>query len=132
SSTAIENADAAVGVLIEGAKAAGIYDDTTFIVAADHGFHSVYHEMNILGPFEEAGLTDKLQIGGGGWMQSITLGERFDAGRDQAKLDAVLAKLEAHERVARVVRPGEFHELGLPEYDESVYAFGHYLILPDA
>lgn len=132
SSAAIENADAAVGVLIEGAKAAGIDDQTTFIVGADHGFHSVYHEMNILGPFEEAGLTDKLQIRGGGWTQSITLGDKFDPKRDQATLDAVLAKLVEHERIERVVRPGEFHAIGLPEYDESVYAFGHYLILPDA
>jgi len=128
---ALENADHAVGILIEGAKAAGIYDETTFIVAADHGFHSVYHEMNIQGPFEEAGLMDKLTIRGGGWTQALILNDSFDADNDQPKLDEALARLEAHERIARIVRPGEFHEVGQPEYDEDPHAFGHYLILPD-
>lgn len=127
---ALTNADACVGKLMEAVEEAGLKDSTTFIVTADHGFHSVEWEMNILPPFEKAGLTDKLEIRGRGWTASLVRKPGF-GGEDQAKLDGVLAELEKHPRVNRVVRPDDMHALRLPRYEESVYAPGEYLIIPD-
>ncbi len=131
SQAAITMADAAVGVIRKAIDDAGIADDTVLIVGADHGFHSVYYEMNTYPAFKKAGLLDRVELRGGGWMQSVRLKDNFDPKRDQAKLDAVFAELLESPYVARVVRPGEFHALGQPEFDESPYAFGNYLILPD-
>jgi arylsulfatase A-like enzyme len=120
-----------VGVLIEAVEAAGLKDSTTFIVTADHGFHSVEWEMNIRPAFEKAGLADKLQFGGSGWSASLVRKETFDRNADQKKLDAVLAELEKHPRINRVVRPEDMHALGQPRWEESSFAAGEYLILPD-
>ena len=128
---ALTNADACVGVLIEAVEAAGLTGSTTFIVTADHGFHSVEWEMNIRPAFEKAGLADKLQFGGGGWSAALVRKNSFDRGADQTKLDAVLAELEKHPRINRVVRPDDMHALGQPRWEEDVHAAGEYLIVPD-
>lgn len=127
---ALTNADACVGKLMEAVEQAGIADSTTFIVTADHGFHSVEWEMNIRPAFEKAGLLDKIELGGGGWAARITRKPGFSSA-DQAKLDGVFAELAKHPRINRVVRPEEMHALGLPLPDETPYAVGEYLILPD-
>ncbi len=130
SQAAITNADACVGVLMQAVKDAGLEDSTTFIVTADHGFHSVEWEMNIRPAFEKAGLLDKIELGGGGWGARIQRKPGFTAG-DQAKLDAVFAELEKHPRINRVVRPEDMHALGLPLPNETKYEVGDYLVLPD-
>jgi len=127
---ALTNADACVGKLMEAVEEAGLRDSTTFIIASDHGFHSVEWEMNILPPFEKAGLADKLEVRGRGWAAALVRKPGFGGG-DQAKLDRVLAELERHERINRVARPEDMHALGLPRYEASVYAPGEYLIIPD-
>ena len=127
---ALTNADACVGKLMEAVEEAGLKDSTTFIVTADHGFHSVEWEMNIRPAFEKAGLANKLEFRGGGWTAALVRKKGFGRG-DQSKLDSVLADLEQHERINRVVRPEDMHALGLPRYEENVYAPGEYLILPD-
>ncbi len=127
---ALTNADACVGVLLEAAQEAGIADSTVFLVTADHGFHSVEWEMNVRPAFERAGLADKLEIRAGGWSAALVRKKGFRRG-DQAKLDRVLAQLEQHERISRIVRPVDMHALGLPRYQESVYAAGEYLVIPD-
>jgi predicted AlkP superfamily pyrophosphatase or phosphodiesterase len=127
---ALTNADACVGKLIEAVEEAGLRDSTTFIVTADHGFHSVEWEMNIRPVFEQAGLMNKIDLGGGGWTARIARNLDFSSA-DQAKLDAALAELEKHPRINRVIRPDDMHAVGLPRYEESVYAPGEYLIVPD-
>jgi predicted AlkP superfamily pyrophosphatase or phosphodiesterase len=127
---AISNADACVGKLMEAVEEAGLKDSTTFIVTADHGFHSVEYELNIRPAFEKAGLLDKIDLGGGGWTAHIVRKAGFSSG-DQAKLDAALAELAKHPRINRIVRPEDLHALGLPRYEESPYAPGEYLIIPD-
>ncbi|MCG8649207.1 MAG: ectonucleotide pyrophosphatase/phosphodiesterase, partial [Pirellulales bacterium] len=128
---ALTKADAAVGVLRQAIDEAGIADRTAMVIAADHGFHSVYHEMNIYPAFKKSGLLDHIELRGSGWTQAVRLKESFDAKRDQPKLERVFKDLLASPYVARVVRPDELHALGQPRFEESPYAFGHYLILPD-
>jgi predicted AlkP superfamily pyrophosphatase or phosphodiesterase len=129
--TALTHADYCVGLLREAVEEAGIADDTTFIITADHGFHSVYHQLNIRPAFEKAGLLDRLDLRGGGWTLSVTLKDNFDRQQDLPKLEKVFSELKAMPNVARIVRPEDFHDLGQPRFEESPYAFGHYLIIPD-
>lgn len=131
SKTALTHTDASVGVLIDAVERAGLSDTTTFVVAADHGFHSVQHKMNVRPVFERAGLTDKLDLGGYGWTLSIRKEESFDAAQDLPKLERAFAELEKLPNVARIVRPEDFHALGLPRYEESKYARSHYMVIPD-
>ena len=125
---ALSRADYCVGLLREAARKAGIEDETVFIVTADHGFHSVYQEMNIRPAFAEAGLLGKVKLEGGGWTVSVVLPEGF---ADEAALDGVFDRLRDHPNIARIVSQEEIHELGQPRFVESPYAYGHYLIIPD-
>jgi predicted AlkP superfamily pyrophosphatase or phosphodiesterase len=131
SQTALTHADYCVGLLREAVEQAGIAGDTTFIVTADHGFHSVYHELNIRPAFDKAGLLDRVELRGGGWTLSVVLQDNFDRRQDMPKLEKVFAELRAMPNIHRIVTPEEFHSLGQPRYEESSYAFGHYLIIPD-
>ena len=131
SQAALTQADYCVGLLREAVEQAGLAADTTFIVTADHGFHSVYHQFNIRPAFEKAGLLDRIELRGGGWTISVVLKDNFDRRQDQLKLDKVFAELRVMKHIARIVPPEEFHSLGQPRFEESPYAFGHYLIIPD-
>ena len=131
SQAALTQADYCVGLLREAVDAAGIAADTTFLVTADHGFHSVYHQLNIRPAFEKAGLLDSIELRGGGWSMSVELKENFDRRQDLPKLEKVFAELRGMPNIHRIVPPEEFHSLGQPRFEESPYAFGHYLILPD-
>ncbi len=125
---ALSRADYCVGVLREAARKAGIEDETVFIVTADHGFHSVYHEMNIRPVFAEAELLGKVKLEGGGWAVSVVLPEEFS---DRAALEGVFDRLLEHPNIARIVSQEDIHGLGQPRFAESPYAYGHYLIIPD-
>jgi len=129
--TALTHTDAAVGLLVDAVDKLGLRDTTTFVVAADHGFHSVHHKMNVRPVFERAGLTDRLDLGGYGWTLSIRKKDEFDDATDLPKLERAFAELQEHPHIARIVRPEDFHGLGLPRYEESKYARGQYLVLPD-
>ena len=75
SQAALTLADQCVGTLRKAIEDAGIRNDTTFIVTADHGFHSVYEEANIWPAFAKSGLGDKIRLHGGGWTVAVELTE---------------------------------------------------------
>lgn len=55
---AMINNDKRIGEIIQGTKDAGIYDDTMFIVASDHGLVDVHTKVYINNVFVENGLLD--------------------------------------------------------------------------
>lgn len=131
SQAALTHTDAAVGLLVDEVERLGLSDSTTFIVAADHGFHSVQHEMNVRPVFERAGLTEKLDLNARGWTLSITMKDNFNEAADAPKLERAFAELGKLPNIARIIRPDDFHALGLPSYEESKYAPGQYWVVPD-
>jgi predicted AlkP superfamily pyrophosphatase or phosphodiesterase len=131
SSAALTMADHCVGILRRAAAKAGIERETAFIVAADHGFHSVHQEINVRPVFERAGLLDKVRLHGGGWAMALELTDRFNAAADQALLDKVFDALRARGIVRRIAGPEDMHALGQPRFEESDYVAGHYLLIPD-
>lgn len=66
SKAALTNVDHQIGQIIKANKDAGIFEQTTFIVGADHGFTSVYDEINLRPMFAEAGIADKVRFYEGG------------------------------------------------------------------
>jgi len=128
---ALTMADACVGILRQALEDAGVGDQSVIIVTADHGFHSVSHELNVRPFFERAGLLDRLELAGGGWSLAVRLKESFEPATDLPRLEKVFEELRANPYVARIVGPDELHALGQPRYEESPYAFGHYLVIPD-
>jgi len=131
SKAALTNADHCVGLLRQAAVEAGIADKTVFIVGADHGFHSVFFAANIDPVFRRAGLSDKVNLNGGGWTVAVELTGRFEPNADMASLRKAFAELQRIGLVRRVITPDEMHSVGLTRYEESVYARGHYLLVPD-
>lgn len=130
-SAALSMADYCVGILRRAVAKAGIERDTAFIVTADHGFHSVYQEINVRPVFDKAGLLDKVKLNGGGWAMSVELTERFNRGADMPALEKAFGSLRTEGIVRRIAGPEDMHELGLPRYDESDYMKGQYLLIPD-
>ena len=128
---ALSRADYCVGLLREAVASAGLSDETVFVVTADHGFHSVFYQLNVRPAFAEAGLLDKVWLRGGGWTIAVTEKDKFDSARDQPVLERTLSKLLEHENIARIIRPEDFHSLGQPRYEEDPHALGQYLIIPD-
>lgn len=131
SRAALSTVDAAVGVLVKAVEEAGLSDRTTFIVAADHGFATVEWEVNVAPVFETPELAGKVNLHGQGWTVFVELTQKFDPQRDRPALDAALARVQTLPGVARVFAPAEFHDLGLPTYDESPYIRGQYMVLAD-
>ena len=130
-SAALTMADHCVGILRRAIADAGLERDTVFIITADHGFHSVYQEINVRPVFEKAGLLDKLRLHGGGWTMSVELTERFDRAADMPALEKAFGVLRAEGIVQRIAGPEDMHGLGLPRFDESEYAAGQYFLIPD-
>jgi predicted AlkP superfamily pyrophosphatase or phosphodiesterase len=131
SHAALTTADYCVG-LIRGAVAeAGIADRTTIVVAADHGFATVRDEVNLASTLDDPALEDRVRWSAGGWYVWGELLPGFDAVRDGPALERVLGRAAATPGVARIVRPGAFAALGYPEYAESPYVPGQYLIAGD-
>ena len=97
SKAAFTNADHCVGILRQAAHDAGIEDQTTFIVASDHGFHSVYEEVNIRPAFSQAGLQSKVRLHGGGWSVYVELLDTFDTARDMPALQEVFPASQEQE-----------------------------------
>lgn len=128
---ALSRADYCVGLLREAVREAGLADETVFVVTADHGFHSVSHELDIRPAFAEDGLLDHVELRGGGWSLSVVEKKTFDSARDQPKLERAFAKLLQHENVFRIFRPDDLHALGQPRYEEDPHALGHYFVIPD-
>lgn len=132
SKAAVTSTDAAIGVLRKAVRDAGIEDRTTFIVAADHGFTSVTHSINIHPLVKQHGLQDRIKLyESGGWITYVELQPDFDAKRDGASLNAFFAAAQALQGIERVVKPEGFHDLGLPRYEEDEHILGQYMIISD-
>ena len=130
---ALATADDCVGRIL-----AAVDDDedlretTSVIVAADHGFHSVRHEVDVLPVFSRWGLAEKkVALHGGGWALWVEKLEGFEPTADGERLESVFAELSALPWVARIAGPSEMHDLGQPRFEESPYARGHYVVIPD-
>lgn len=120
---ALSSADHAVGILVEAVKAAGITANTTFVITADHGFATIDKQVNVAPIF--AGLVNSgaVKLHPQGWSLYVERTPAFDA-RDGAALEEAYSKAVALPGVARVVRAPEFHQLGLPTYEESPFIAG--------
>jgi hypothetical protein len=128
---AFEEADALIGRIVEATKKAGIYDETAFIVTADHGFATVRYEMNIRPYFAHAGLEGKIKIFPDGWTPFLRLLPTFNQNTDGPKLRKALDALEKNVHVLRVYRSEEYPSLGLPRYEDSDRIPGQYMIVSD-
>ena len=126
---ALTSADTCIGILRKALHDAGIESDTTFVVTADHGFYSVYKQVNVYPVFQQAGLTDRITFRSEGWTTFVELKENFDRTQDLQRLNLVLGRLRKLPGIAKIVEPGGFHELGLPEYSENVHVPGQYMII---
>jgi arylsulfatase A-like enzyme len=121
-----------IGQIVQALRDAGIYEQTTIIVAADHGFATILHEINIRPYFAEAGLENKVRFYGGRWAPFVRLTADFDPAADQPKLDRVLERIGKNLHVLRVYRSSEFPEaLKLPRFEESDRVRGQVLLVAD-
>ena len=124
-------ADAMIGRVVKAVKETGIYNDTAFIVTADHGFTSVYWDINLRPYFAEEGLTDKIRIYEGGWAPFIRTLSNFNQATDGPKLEKVFAELKKSPHLVRIYKSEEFPLLGLPRYEDSDRVRGQYLVVAD-
>jgi predicted AlkP superfamily pyrophosphatase or phosphodiesterase len=60
---AVADADAAVGIIVEALKAAGIWESTVFLIGGDHGFYDVKKTISPNVWLKEAGLIGDLKKG---------------------------------------------------------------------
>src|SRR5262249_2532900 len=118
---AIENADAALGVMEDAARAA--HPDAVIVLVSDHGFAPIVHDVHIANAFVEAGLgtvDDKHRISGWDAMPWITGGSsaivlaRPDDAALKTKVKTLLDKLAAdpNSGVAHVADESEIARLG--------------------
>ena len=127
----LTEADAMIGRLVKATKDAGIYDQTVFIITADHGFTSVYWEINLAPFFAEAGLTDKVKIYEGGWAPFLRLLPNFDKAADGPKLERVFARLRQIPQLQRIYKSEEYPSIGLPRFEDSDRVRGQFLLVLD-
>ena len=131
SHAAVTTADHCVGLIRKAVDASGLAERTTIIVVADHGFVTVRDELNVAPVLEDVALKGRVRWIADGWYVWGELLPDFNGTRDGAVLERVLTRAAATPGVSRIVRPGEFGALGYPEYDESPYVPGQYLIAAD-
>jgi predicted AlkP superfamily pyrophosphatase or phosphodiesterase len=60
---AVADADAAVGIIVDALKAAGIWDSTVFLIGGDHGFYDVKKTIAPNVWLKEAGLMNDVKTG---------------------------------------------------------------------
>ncbi len=123
--------DALIGRIIAATRKAGIYDQTAFIITADHGFATVHYEMNLRPYFAETGLSDKIRLYANGWFVFVRLLPAFDAAADASKLRQALSRLHQNPHILRIYQSQEYPLLGLPRYEDSDRIPGQYLIVSD-
>jgi arylsulfatase A-like enzyme len=131
SQAALTTADHCVGLLRAAVERAGLIDRTTFVIGADHGFVTVRHEMNIAPLVAEPALDGRLRWSVDGWFAFADKTDAFEAVRDGPALDRVLKRVAAAPGIARVMGPGDMAALGFPDYDDSPYTRGHYIVAAD-
>lgn len=126
---ALTAADHALGLLVDAVRKAGLADETTFVVTADHGFATIDKQVNLAPIFAAPDLSAAVTLHPQGWTTFVERTPAFDPARHQAALDRAYAQAAALPGVARVVRSEEFHALGIPTYDESPYIRGQDMIV---
>lgn len=126
---AITHVDRCVGLLRESVRAAGLEERTTFIVAADHGFHSVTQEINLYPVFREAGLLEQVALYPDKWALHVELRPGFDQQHHSERLESALRKVAALPGIARVIRSAEYPSYGLPRYEDDPHVRGQIMIL---
>jgi predicted AlkP superfamily pyrophosphatase or phosphodiesterase len=128
----LTDVDHQIGQLMQASKEAGTFNETTFIITADHGFTSVYDEINIRPLFAAAGLEDKVKFYEGGWAPFIRLLPSFNPAVDQPKLDQLFAQMMKNMHIIRILKSEDYPSIGLPTWEESDRVRGQYLIVGDA
>lgn len=126
--TALTAADHCVGLLRKAVEDAGMADRTTFVIAADHGFVTVRHEMNVAALLKEAALDGHVRWHADSWYVFVELLPTFDPAKHDAALQAVLARLARAPGIARIIRPQEFAALGYPDYADNPFVPGQYIV----
>lgn len=131
SKAALTAADHCVGLIRSAVADAGMADQTTIVVVADHGFVTVREELNLAPVLEDPALAGRVRWMADGWYVWAELTAGFVPARDEGALERALSRAAETAGVARVIRPGEFTSLGYPDYAESPYVPGHYLVVGD-
>ncbi|MDA2937375.1 ectonucleotide pyrophosphatase/phosphodiesterase [Acidobacteria bacterium AH-259-A15] len=131
SKAALTTADHCVGILRQAVRDAGIEDETTFIITADHGFHSVKYDVNLHPLLSDVALAEKVTLHEDAWTMFVELTESFDPAQDPPSLERFLQKAVQLEGVSKIVRPEQFHDLGTRRYEEDPHVPGHYMVIAD-
>jgi arylsulfatase A-like enzyme len=132
SRAALTTADHCVGLLRRAVADAGLTAETTLVIAADHGFITVNDEMNVAPLLASPELDGRVRWTADKWFLFAERTARFEPSRDSAALEHVLARLAATKGIARVIRPDDFAQLGVPDYHDNPYARGHVIVAADA
>jgi len=127
---ALTRADHNVGILRQAVRDAGLEDRTTFVIVTDHGFSSVYHEVNIYPEWKAAGLDGIAQLHGDRWNVFVETTDAFDRERDEKKLQTFFDNVLRLEGVRRIIKNEAFHDIGYPRYEENPHVPGQYIIIP--
>jgi hypothetical protein len=98
-------ADHCVSILRRAVEKAGIGRETAFIIAADHGFHRVYQEINVAPFFEKAGLLERSGCMAAPGTMAVELTDRFNRSADMAALGKAFDVLRAEQIVRRIAAP---------------------------
>ncbi|MFO1248074.1 MAG: ectonucleotide pyrophosphatase/phosphodiesterase [Alphaproteobacteria bacterium] len=116
---ALETLDAAVGKLVDAARAA--QPDMVVAIVSDHGFEKIEHSVNLIGPFIQAGLItmDGAKVKSweaepwGGASAAIVLARPDDAAL-KAKVSGLLKDLAAKPElgIAQVIDASEIARMG--------------------
>ena len=128
SKEALTIADHAVGILRKAIDDARLTDETAFFIVADHGFHTVRHEVNVHPVFERHGLTDRVRLHRSGWLLYVEL---VDVAREEPALESVFDDVLELEGIARILRPTDYDALGYPRYEQDPHVRGQYAIVGD-
>jgi hypothetical protein len=126
---ALTAADHCVSLLVDAVREAGLADQTTFVVTADHGFATIDKQLNLAPVFADPVLTGAVTLHPQGWSLFVEKTAAFDAARHQAALDRAYDRAATIPGVARIVRSAEFHALGIPTYDESPFIRGQDMVI---
>lgn len=129
SKAAITHVDRCIGLLREAARATGIEARTTFIVAADHGFHSVTQEINLYAVFQEMDLLEHISLFPDKWALHIEMKKTFDPQRHSERLERALRKVTALPGIAQVIKSDEYPSYGLPRYEADPHVRGQVMVL---
>jgi predicted AlkP superfamily pyrophosphatase or phosphodiesterase len=132
SHAALTTADHCVGLLRRAVADAGVAAETTFVIAADHGFITVADEMNVAPLIASPALEGRVRWTADKWYLFAERTAAFEPERDNAALQTVLARLAGTPGIARVIEPKDFPALGVPDYDDNPYARGHVIVAADA